>query len=582
MKTTRRPETRPRRARGLGLGLIFFLGCAHAEGRSPAAGGAGEGPTLDSTLRFRNAAPVRALPPGPSIPLPEARPFYRQAYFFDAYLGQRTVRALSPQAAGRARNVNAFGEVPDDSWFENRIGVRQVTPQEIRQGPEPQPPFLVLGSKVGGVNPGMKVKDATGALYILKFDRPEDPESETATDVVVQRLLWAAGYHTAFDVIRTVRPETLALAPEATLKTARGEKRPMTAADLAGLLARTQPGVGRRPDGSYRVLLSRFLPGTPLGGFPQEGVRPDDPNDRIPHQDRREQRGARVFFAWLNHVDIKEDNFVDTWVEDPAHPGRGWVRHQLVDFGNSLGVFNSRSDNSPGFTHQYDGSDGLKSLVALGLWRRPWEGVSLSALRGVGNLESTHFDPARWTPRYPWAPFERFDAADGFWAASILMRFGPEHVAAAVAEGQYSDPRAAAYVTRTLIERQRKLGRYHLAQLSSLRGFTVMEDAGGARLCFEDALIAHFGTEEPDLARSTAHRARVWDFRGRPLPYERTLRGHTRGCLSQIPLGPDADGYTIVDVSTHRGSDDPRRVLVHLARGPEGTLRVIGVRRLLP
>ena len=59
--------------------------------------------------------------------------------------------------------------------------------------------------RLGGVSPGMRVRDAGGSLHLLKFDRPDDPDAETATDVILQRLLWAAGYHTPDDSIVYLR-----------------------------------------------------------------------------------------------------------------------------------------------------------------------------------------------------------------------------------------------------------------------------------------------------------------------------------------------------------------------------------------
>jgi hypothetical protein len=535
--------------------VLLVVGCAH--GQAPA-------PRLDSTLRFHNAGAVTALAEGPAVPRPATRPFDRSAYFFDAYVGQRTVRALSPAPAGRARDVNALDEVPDGSWFENRIGARPLTPEDLRRGPTPVPPFRVMGGKAGGTSTGIRIKDATGVGYLLKFDRPEDPDSETAADIVVQRLLWAIGYHTSEDALVFFRAEDLIVDPKAKVKDSYRGDRPMTAADLRAVLAR----VGRRADGSYRGLASKLLTGVPVGGYAQEGVRADDPSDVIPHEDRRELRGGRVFFAWLNHVDMKEDNVLDMWVEDPRTPGRGRVRHHLVDFGNSLGIFNWQTETSAGFTQLYDFSHGARSFVSFGLWQRPWERVSPSGLRGVGIFESTRFDPSSWRSRYPWAPFERFDRFDGFWAARILQRITPAHVAAVVAEAHYEDPRSSVYMTRTLIERQRKLVRHYLSQVSPLDGFRVE----GGRLCFQDLLAESFAEE-----RAVSHRLVAWDWAGRRLAFAAEVSGGQ--VCAPVPAAPDHDGYTIIDITTRRA--DAQRVLVHLARAPQtGQLRVIGIRRL--
>ena len=35
----------------------------------------------------------------------------------------------------RAKNVNTIDEVPDSSWFTNRIGTRALTADEVMRGP---------------------------------------------------------------------------------------------------------------------------------------------------------------------------------------------------------------------------------------------------------------------------------------------------------------------------------------------------------------------------------------------------------------------------------------------------------------
>ncbi len=86
----------------------------------------------------------------------------------------------------------------------------------------------------------------------------------------------------------------------------------------------------RSADGSYRVMAQRGLPGRVIGGFKYFGTRPDDPNDIVPHEHRRELRALQVFGAWTNLVDMKAGNTLDTVITEN---GRSYVRHYLQDVG---------------------------------------------------------------------------------------------------------------------------------------------------------------------------------------------------------------------------------------------------------
>ena len=64
----------------------------------------------------------------------------------------------------------------------------------------------------------------------------------------------------------------------------------------------------------------RRCPAAPVGGFRYYGTRPDDPNDVVPHEHRRELRALQVFGAWTNLVDMKAGNTLDTVITEN---GRG-------------------------------------------------------------------------------------------------------------------------------------------------------------------------------------------------------------------------------------------------------------------
>ncbi len=117
---------------------------------------------------------------------------------------------------------------------------------------------------------------------------------------------------------------------DATVPLPNGGRRRMRISDVDEQLHRAE----RNPDGSYRVVLAEGLPGKSLEGFKYEGTRPDDPNDVIPHENRRELRGLRVFSAWVNHTDAKAINSLDTLI---TQNGRSVVRHHLIDFNAALG-----------------------------------------------------------------------------------------------------------------------------------------------------------------------------------------------------------------------------------------------------
>lgn len=543
-----------------------------------------------SSLRYHNQPAVWRVDDRRDVPQkPEERAFAKKLYYFDSFVYDPVQRLLSVPASRRAMNVNALGEVPDSTWFTNRIGVRPLSVDDVRRGPRSPDqagaasgPWTVISSKVGGVAAGFVARDARGGVYIVKFDPPGAPETESGADVVVQRLLWAAGYNVPEDEVVHLAREDLTLAPDARVKDMFGNARPMTEADLEEQLARGH----RLPDGRYRVLASKFLPGAPIGGFPLEGVRPDDPNDVIPHEHRRELRGLYLFAAWMQQTDLKEDNVLDIWVE--GDDGRHYVEHYLIDFGKSLGT-NALILQIPGDGHVYnlDLPHTLMSLATLGLWKRPYEGARLTDIPGLGLFDSEHFRPGGYKPTIPFAPFLRVDALDLFWAAKIIMRFTPAHLRAAVEQARYSDPRAVDYLVEMLVARQRTAARHAFDQVNPLDGFMVRRDGDAYALCFDDLLVRHGLV--PAAGSTTRYRARSHGFDGAALGWEAgAMPGRGAGhqgsaCVRGLVPGGSHDGYTIVRLDTVRAGRSLPPVEVHLAADPAtGALRVIGVHRHLP
>jgi hypothetical protein len=332
------------------------------------------------------------------------------------------------------------------------------------------------------VTPGLQMKDASGQLYFIKFDPPGSPELGSGAEVISTKLLHAAGYHVPENSIIVFGREGLRVASGALVRAADGSRHPMSASDLDALLSK----VARRADGRYRAVASKALPGRPLGPFSYYGVRPDDPNDTIPHEHRRELRGLRVFAAWINHVDVKSQNSLDTLVGDDS--GRRVVRHHLLDFNATLGSAGiGPADRRSGHEYILDRRPILLSLFSLGLYVRPWLTIPYPDMPSVGRFEGDRFEPECWKPTFPNRAMLNARPDDTFWAARRVAAFSDEAIRAVVETAGYSDPRATDAIASALVKRRDKIARAWLTDVNPLVDFAI-DDAPA--LTFRNAAVA--------------------------------------------------------------------------------------------
>lgn len=550
-------------------GLAAVVACALVACASPQTG-VGTARFANQPIRWR--VDDRADVPKP----PEYRPFAQKVYFFDAYVYDPVAHHLKLPRARHALDVNALDEVPDSSWFENRIGRRELSLDDIRRGPNhveaDASKWQIIQSKAVGGSAGFICLDGRGDRYVLKLDEPHAPVTESATDVAVQRLLWAIGYHVPENSVLYLTKAQLARAPDAVVKDEFGNERPMTEHDIDSTLAHGY----RKPDGTYRVLASKYLAGKPLGGWAQRGVREDDPNDTIPHEHRRAVRGLYLFFAWLQQTDVKEDNTLDMWTADPTTKTH-YVKHHLVDFGKSLGM-SAWIVPRPGDGHQQnlDFPYLLGSLASFGLWVRPYEGTRTPNIQGVGTFDAEHYDPLGWEPHANYAPLYFLDNRDLFWAAKILVRFTPAQIRAALEQGRYEDPRAIDYLVDVLVRRQRITARAVMTRVAALDRFTL----AGTTLCFDDLLVTY--NLQPAARATTRYTATAFTHAGRPLPWRAAAAPGTdrTACLAAVPRGPDHHDYAIIRIATQRAGRTLGGVEVHLATDPATKQpRIIGIHR---
>jgi hypothetical protein len=373
---------------------------------------------------------------------------------------------------GPALNVNTLGEVPNSSWFTNRIGHGDMTVDDVLRGPNqvdgPAPGIWeVTGRPDAGITPKFTIRDARGDTYMIKLDPPIAPELPSSVELISTKLFHAIGYHVPEDFLVSFTLDRLRVAPGATARDAAGRH----VAIEPHHLQRWVRALPRQADGSIRALASRYVPGTVVGEFKYTGRRPDDPNDLFPHERRRELRGMRVFAAWLNHDDARAINSIDTYVDDG---GRRYVRHYMQDFGSNLGS-GSTSAQQPrgGYEYLIEKDEIGKGLAGFGFYRRAWMGIDWSKYPAVGNIEADVFEPAAWRTEYPNPAFNQLDAADAFWAASIMSRFTDTMIRALVEQARLSNADAAAFLGDVIIERRDKTVRWGITATNPLDRFEV-------------------------------------------------------------------------------------------------------------
>jgi hypothetical protein len=406
------------------------------------------------------------------------------------------VTANHEPSNSRARNVNTIDEVPDSSWFTNRISRRPITADELAKGPNvDRPPaaerWTIVDEKASGAKPGFTARDANGITWFVQFDDRDRYEASTGAVEVATKIFWALGYNQVETFLSTLDPARVDFDPKATVRRPSGARTPFTRNDLDVLLDRAQPD----PKGIYRIVAGRRLDGEVLGGFRYAGTRPDDPNDIVPHEHRRELRALRVFGAWTNLTDLKAGNTLDTLVKEN---GRSIVKHYLQDVGSTFGTANGIHDWDIGYEYFYQGSTTKKRFFSLGFALSPWQTVPYTEYESIGKFEGDRFDPRTWKPQTPTTAYMEMRADDAFWAARRVIAFSDDLIRAAVHAGEYSDPAAEAHLVSVLIKRRDKIGRAYLPAITPI----VDPRIEGGTLAFGNAAVSAGFAQAPTQYRA--------------------------------------------------------------------------------
>jgi len=476
----------------------------------------------------------------------------------------------------RAQNINTIDEVSDSNWFTNRDLTRGVSIDELVKGPNtssgPAPgKWTVIRAKKSGVTPGFTLRDSAGEIWFVQFDAPGHDQAASGAAVVATKIFYALGYFQTENYISRLRPEDLTIDREAKVETISGRVRGMKWDDIQGVLKRAN----RQKDGSYRVLASRGLPGKILGGFEYYGTRPDDPNDVVSHENRRELRALRVFGAWTNLVDMKALNTLDTVITEN---GRSFVRHYLQDVGSTFGTGAlGPREYDEGYEYLWEGDKAWKRLISLNFYLQPWQTIPYKEYESIGRFEGDHFDPTLWKPRVPTAAFLRARPDDDFWAARRVMAFSDKMIRAIVKTGEYSDAAAERHLADVLIKRRDKIGAAYLPAVNPLVDFALN---GAGVLTFVNAAVqARVASAPPN-----GYEARWFTFDNQtgaatPLGSSVTIQGMS--IQAPVALPGETDTFVKVEIAAvnppHPAWKDP--VQVYFKKTADGW-KLVGLERM--
>ena len=119
----------------------------------------------------------------------------------------------------RAKNINTIDEVPDSSWFTNRIGTTPISPEQMTRGANvgapPDPSRWVLTQREDGRRAsGLHGRDAKGETWFLEFDPTYYPEGATGAVAVATKIFWALGYNQVESFVTTFDPKRVEFDPE--------------------------------------------------------------------------------------------------------------------------------------------------------------------------------------------------------------------------------------------------------------------------------------------------------------------------------------------------------------------------------
>ncbi len=498
----------------------------------------------------------------------------------------RASRGLRVDVSGEAVNVNSMDEVPDSAWYTNRArgdaghdeAPGACQPDDML--PEPKDvkdeEWLIDHGKDNGSTLGFRINIKGKGKYMLKADDEGKPERASAASVIGAAIYDELGFNTSCEQVVTLKRSQLKLKPNLVVFDNEGLSHPFDDKALDKALKSTTQLEG----GVVRMQASKWLPGLTLGPFRYVGVRKDDPNDVVPHEDRRELRGGYVLAAWLDHWDAREQNSMDIWMAADAKNPRsspGHMVHYILDTSDTLGgeVNPDELSKRLGHSYNFDFVDVFRSFLTFGIEEYSWDRAErLPSKPKFGYYSTRDFHPGRWKPLYPNPAFLRMTERDAAWMARKIARFSEKDVTRLVELGRWKDPTDVAYLVATLLERQRRI---------LVRYFSKLSPIGDVRSTDDGKICATDFSRKRMLGPSTSYKYKATEkWEHQTVDLEVTPGEEGELCIQPKTIatqtGADSDPHRRVAIEVTNNTSAGPLVIHTYDLGPKG-LKVVGLTR---
>lgn len=474
------------------------------------------------------------------IDVPARRGFDEREQISDIYLRRplfEVVRAVDFPTAG---DVNAMDEVPASSWYDPAQPAR--FPSDVVP---PTLPMVAIAESPVIADDALVVKDARGTRYELLSDPPENNGLITGAEVLAGYLLRSVG-------LRAPRSWVLSL-PESGISSDGAKS---ATERLTKWLARK----AATAEGGRRVSATLWSGGVDVGVAGDYAKRSDDPNDRVPHADRRTLRAMKVFAQWIGWSQFSVKSTRDVYV---GRGGEGHLVHYFVGLSRALGTQALHPEDT---VDETGGSLGF-NLITLGLAPPTITKARVGPFPSVGWLPKD-IDAGDFDVSPPYSPFVRFTPADEYWAAKRLMDAPDEALKAGIAAA-FVQTEAGRHLTDVLTHRRRLLIAHAMAVVTPL---DVATNVGREVWVRDRGIVA--GEEK---VSETEYEIAFLDHDGTARAPRKRIRA--AGELTSIPI-PKAllFGLVVLRVRALRaGVAAPRSCDIHV-RADRASARVIGVR----